>query len=67
MKWLRYKPQYCLGCRCCMTVEGEENVNCRILIDMIKRGGPKFYHEECAKSGCTECIDICGGHALYKK
>ena len=66
MKWLTYNHNYCIGCRCCMTVEGIENVHCQSLIDMIKRGGPKFDYKECASSNCTECVDICAGHALTK-
>ena len=66
MNWLRYNPNYCIDCRCCMTVKGIANIRCQSLIDMIKRGGPKFGYEECASSNCTECIDICANHALTK-
>lgn len=69
MKWLRFNAKNCMGCLACMTIREEQvkNVNCRLLIDMCRRGGPKWGHEECAASDCTKCIDICGGHALYKK
>lgn len=49
-----------------MTVENQNNVHCKSLIDMIRRGGPKFGYEDCAASECTKCVDICSGHALYK-
>lgn len=69
MKWLRIDGKNCISCLTCMTIKEErvQGVNCGILIDMVRRGGPKFGHEECANSDCTKCVDICGGHALYKK
>lgn len=69
MKWLRFKSKDCIGCLACMTIREKqvEGVRCRTLIDMVRRGGPKFDHEECAKSNCTKCIDICPGYALYKR
>ena len=66
MNWLKYNPNNCLGCRCCMTVKGADNVNCRSLISMIKNGGPRFDDKECASSNCTECVDICSHKALIK-
>ncbi len=69
MKWLRFKNKDCMGCLTCMTIKEEQvkGVNCRILIDMCRRGGPKFDHEKCAKSNCTKCINLCPGYALYKR
>ena len=69
MKWLRFNASNCIECLACMTITEEQvkGVNCRILIDMRRRGGPKFGHDECAASECTKCVDICSGHALYKQ
>lgn len=66
MKWLKFNPKQCIGCLACMTVENQGNVRCRSLIDMVRRGGPKFGYEDCAASECTKCVDICGGRALMK-
>lgn len=69
MEWLRFNAKNCMGCLACMTIREEQvkGVNCRLLIDMCRRGGPKWGHEECAQSNCTKCVDICSGYALYKK
>ena len=69
MKWLRFNAKNCMGCLACMTIREEQvkGVSCRILIDMCRRGGPKWGHEECAQSNCTKCVDICSGYALYKE
>ena len=40
---------------------------CSLLIDMIRVGGPKFGEEKCDASKCTQCVDICPGHALTLK
>lgn len=69
MKWLNFNPKNCMDCLVCMTIKEEQvkGVNCETLINMIRRGGPKFGYEECASSDCTKCVDICSGKALYKK
>lgn len=61
-KWLTIYPKNCIGCLSCMTI-----TECRLLIDAVRRGGPRFDDEYCATSNCTKCIDICPGNALQKK
>ena len=56
---INFNPQQCISCLNCMTIE-----ECRLLIDMIRTGGPKFREEKCDISKCTKCIDICSTHAL---
>lgn len=56
---IKFYPQKCVGCLLCMT-----NQDCRILIDAIRRGGPRFGEEKCDSIECTKCIDRCPGNAL---
>lgn len=56
---IKFNPKQCIGCLNCMTIK-----ECRLLIDMIRVGGPKFGEEKCDASSCTKCIDICSTHAL---
>ena len=63
MKWLRLNAKNCIGCLACMTI-----TDCRLLIDSVRRGGPRFdYDEKCGKSDCMKCVDMCPGNALIKK
>lgn len=54
-----FNPKECIECLNCMTIK-----ECRILIDAIRHGGPRFGEENCIN--CTKCIDLCG-RALSKK
>ena len=56
---INFNPKQCINCLNCMTIK-----ECRLLIDMIRIGGPKFGEEKCDSSNCTKCIDICGNKAL---
>lgn len=58
---IRFNPQQCLNCLNCMTIK-----ECRLLIDMIRIGGPRFGEKKCTDE-CTKCIDICSTHALTKR
>ena len=49
---IKFNPQECINCLSCMTIN-----ECRILIDAIRHGGPRFGEENCKE--CTKCIDIC--------
>ena len=57
---IKFKPENCIQCLCCMTIE-----ECRPLINAIRYGEPKFNIDENKCKNCTKCIDICG-KALYK-
>ena len=46
---INFNPQQCIGCLNCMTIE-----ECRLLIDMIRTGGPKLGEEKCDNSKCTK-------------
>ena len=59
---LLFYPKKCIGCLACMTIK-----ECQSLIDMTKRGGPRFKEKECAESKCTKCVDICQLQALTKR
>lgn len=56
---VKFSPKQCINCLSCMTID-----ECRLLIDMLRVGGPKFGEERCDASNCTKCIDICATHAL---
>lgn len=56
---ISFNPENCINCLSCMTIK-----ECRILIDAIRHGGPRFGEERCID--CTKCVDICGS-ALSKK
>ena len=56
---ISFNPKNCINCLSCMTID-----ECRILIEAIRKGGPRFGEEKCTE--CTKCIDICGS-ALYKQ
>lgn len=56
---VKFNPKQCIKCLNCMTID-----ECRLLIDMLRVGGPKFGEERCDTNDCTKCIDICSTHAL---
>lgn len=56
---IKFNRNQCIGCLCCMTID-----ECRLLIDMIRTGGPKFGEKKCDASNCTKCIDMCRHNAL---
>lgn len=62
MKIINFNPKNCINCLSCMRIE-----KCRILIDMIRRGGQRFGEDECMKNKCTKCIDSCSYNALTLK
>ena len=55
---LKFNPNNCINCLSCMTID-----ECRLLIDAIRYGGPRFNEKKC--ENCTKCIDLCG-RALSK-
>jgi len=55
---VNFNPKNCINCLSCMSIK-----ECRILIDAIRHGGPRFGEEK--YKNCTKCIDICRG-ALYE-
>ena len=57
---INFNPEQCLGCFVCMSVKEE----CRLLISMIRVGGPRFGEKKCDASNCTKCIDMCSTNAL---
>lgn len=56
---ISFNPKNCINCLSCMSIK-----ECRILIDAIRYGGPRFGEEKCSKNNCTKCIDICQYNAL---
>ena len=56
---ISFNPKNCINCLSCMSIN-----ECRILIDAIRHGGPRFGEEKCNKNNCTKCIDICSNKAL---